>query len=193
MMAKRLPLNILSNMRAKARASCWRGPWLHSSLAGCNLQCRVYHKKDDEILESPPSDGKTKSTSTEKQKPPLRVLSSSSTSQAHLGVQNGQTTFLNYSRNMSSNGTSQSSSAETTSSSKQKPTSRKLLKTSKDIIGNALQKPAGPLYGEGLLDDEFTESDDTTTTLIKPGPSDFFIPEVALHESDGSNRSRVLV
>ena len=55
-------------------------------------------------------------------------------------------------------------------------------------ILDALQTPAGPLYKKEAIDD-----DSGGTTEIKPVPSDFFIPEVALHDRDGRNRKRVLV
>ncbi len=76
-------------------------------------------------------------------------------------------------------------------------------KASKDIIKSALQKPAGPLYKHDIHDiivkDNNTDSnnsndhDHASTTLIEPGHSDFFIPEVSLHENDGRKKHRVLV
>lgn len=75
-------------------------------------------------------------------------------------------------------------------------------KSSKDIIESALQKPAGPLYKHDIHDiiakdntgsTNNNDDDHASTTLIEPGHSDFFIPEVSLHENDGRKKHRVLV
>ena len=81
-----------------------------------------------------------------------------------------------------------------------------LKKGKNDIIQSALQKPAGPLYNGNLSRDiilsslnksndgnEDDNNDHAITTLIEPGHSEFFIPEVSLHGDDGRKRHRVLV
>jgi hypothetical protein len=62
------------------------------------------------------------------------------------------------------------------------------LKSSDVDSTDALQTPAGPLYLKEAID-----NDTGGTTEIKPSSSDFFIPEVPLHDRDGRNRKRVLV
>jgi len=62
------------------------------------------------------------------------------------------------------------------------------------IIGTPLQKPAGHLYGGGVVDDEGdTEMLVGDGTKVKPAKSTFFIPQIALHEEDGREKKRVLV
>ena len=69
-----------------------------------------------------------------------------------------------------------------------------VFRSSKDIMNSALQKPAGPLYHNDSIEKKQTLiKDDNATTLIKPVHSDFFIPEISLHEEDGRRRNRVLV
>lgn len=94
---------------------------------------------------------------------------------------NGKTTILNDNRKLSS-----------------KSSKSTILGSTQDIINSALQKPAGPLYRNGKIMDpnhlnSHKDGDHATTTLIEPGHSDFFIPEVMLHDQDGRRRNRVLV
>jgi hypothetical protein len=78
--------------------------------------------------------------------------------------------------------------------------SKSLLSSSSTKSSSSLPKespplfpPAGPLYKimESQPPSEISEND--ATTLIQPGHSDFFIPEVSLHDQDGRSRNRVLV
>jgi hypothetical protein len=63
------------------------------------------------------------------------------------------------------------------------------LPATKEIPEKALQNPAGSLYGGGKSEIDSTDG----ATLIIPEPSDFFIPQVELHDDDGRSRKRVLV
>lgn len=67
------------------------------------------------------------------------------------------------------------------------------MRSHQEIINSALQKPAGPLYNNDSIEGPSREHSDNSTTVIKPGHSDFFIPEVSLHAQDGRKRNRVLV
>jgi len=63
----------------------------------------------------------------------------------------------------------------------------------KDILEEALQKPAGPLYGNGVTTDSVIAEEGDGTTVIKPSSSEFFIPQVVWHQGDGPSKKRVLV
>lgn len=52
-------------------------------------------------------------------------------------------------------------------------------------IGKPLQTPAGPLFGSSIVDDD--------PDTIDPEKATHFIPQVALHASDGRRRKRVLM
>ncbi len=134
---------------------------------------------------------------------PLNVDSAIITSYSS-NEKSGKTTFF-VNRNMSSSHGGSGSGSDNSDGFK---TDKYKMRSSKQIIDCALQKPAGPLYNDNSFDDdELVEWKDgngdgdendgdenqQTTTLIKPGHSDFFIPEVCLHDGDGRNRSRVLV
>jgi len=97
-----------------------------------------------------------------------------------------RTTYLNLETRKSSNLPPTGSTSNTTSRNSSIP-------NHEEIISNALQKPAGPLYMNGRIDQDKPDHGEHSTTLIKPGHSDFFIPEVPLHENDGRKRNRVLV
>jgi L-asparaginase len=61
-------------------------------------------------------------------------------------------------------------------------------------MGKALQKPAGPLFGSSIVHDDEDESEHLLTGgAVKPAKSEYFIPQVPLHSSDGQQRKRVLV
>ena len=101
----------------------------------------------------------------------------------------GKTTlFLNKNRSISSKSPILESS-----------TSKYRTLSNAEIIQKSLQKPAGPLFNHDIhnivkVKNNDTDNDnDAHTTFIEPGPSDFFIPEVSLHENDGRKKHRVLV
>lgn len=85
----------------------------------------------------------------------------------------------------------------------------KLEKSSCPSAGKPQQYPAGLLFhydsikptslddddvvGENELDNLIPKGDDNITELVTPPESNFFIPQVKLHDGDGMKRKRVLV
>lgn len=82
---------------------------------------------------------------------------------------------------------------EPLSSSRNESKSQNNLLTNGEILNRALQKPVGSLFG--LFDDgKYDVSEEgESTTIIKPSESNFFIPQVPLHEEDGRSKKRVLI
>jgi len=66
------------------------------------------------------------------------------------------------------------------------------------VLSNALQSPAGSLYGNGMTADDAetlheTDNHDGSTRLIHPDESDIFIPQVPFNDFERQRRKRVLV
>jgi hypothetical protein len=170
-------------------------------------------KLSSSIKASIQKDGKTTflhntySSNSENSNNSRHMSSSNSSGGGDSGDSNSKDT-----NNSSSNNKSNSDSDRINKNSSNKQT-KKILRSNKEILKDALQKPAGKLYIDDnffidsddkkipiINDDEHGhahhhahEDEDANTTLIKPGHSDFFIPEVCLHDNDGRNRNRVLV
>ena len=109
--------------------------------------------------------------------------------------------------------TNNSDSKDTTPVGKSENTSKSVtrikLENSKcPSAGEPQQTPAGLLFhydsiippkvdddvvGENEFDHLIPKDDDNITELVTPPESDFFIPQVKLHDGDGMKRKRVLV
>lgn len=116
---------------------------------------------------------------------------------------NPSTTFVKEARTMTTSGTISGDEDKSKASLRVN-----LEKSSCPSAGKPQQTPAGLLFhcnsikptlddddvvGEDELDNLIPKDDDNLTELVTPPESNFFIPQVKLHDGDGMKRKRVLV